>query len=431
MSGVPTPSHRHRTRRRTVLAAVVAATSCAAMLAASVGATTAGATPATPATAGAEEPDAPAQPGQRLPTRGPVDDEDAAGRAEPLDLLGGLLLGHPIIRGDFADPYALSERDAVYVYATNTVDANVPVVELPKGDASTGRYLGDAMPDLPSWTGKGFVWGPAVWARPDGTFVLYYATPAPQSSRMCISRATARSPAGPFKDDSSAPIICPLDKGGAIDPSVIVHDGDPYLVWKADGNCCKLPTEIYSQRLSSDGLSVAAAPAKLIDASQPWEKGVVEGPSMVRDGDRFLLFYSANNWDTKDYAIGVASCRSIDGPCTKPLDKPWMRSGSDDKGPGGEEFFEAPTGDGIWMVHHGWLPHQAGTPDGQRRLYLDRVSFHGDSSLPTRSTTQAVEEALLSDAAVLALLLGLAVGLGVVGVGVWRHRRARHGSHSQ
>jgi GH43 family beta-xylosidase len=390
-----------------------------------VGAATVGVGPAA-----AAEPEPPAAPGQRLPTRGPVRGEESTGRAEPLDLLGGLLLGHPIIRGDFADPYALSERDAVYVYATNTVDANVPVVELPKGGASTGRYLGDAMPHLPSWTGKGFQWAPAVWARPDGRFVLYYATSAPQSTRMCISRATADSPAGPFEDDSSGPFICPLDKGGAIDPSVIVHEGDPYLVWKADGNCCQLPTEIYSQRLSKDGLSVVGAPTKLIDADQSWEKGVVEGPSMVRDGDRYLLFYSANNWDSTDYAIGVATCASIEGPCTKTLDRPWMRSGGDDEGPGGEEFFEAPTGDGIWMVHHGWLPHQAGTADGQRRLYLERVSFHGGSQLPTRTTTQAVEEALLEDAGFLALLVGLAVGLGAAGVLWWRRRR-HHQSQSQ
>ena len=224
--------------------------------------------------------------------------------------MGGLLRGVPIIDGDFADPYALSEPDAIYVYATNTVAANVPVVELPKDDAVTGRYLGDAMPTLPSWTTKGFQWGPAVWARPDGRFVLYYATPSsPGSDRMCISRALGSSPAGPFKDDSTSAFICPLDQGGAIDPSVYVDGGVPYLVWKSDGNCCKLPTNIYSQRLTKDGLSVAAAPTKLIDSSQKWQAGVVEGPAMIRQGDRYFLFYSANNWDTTDYAIGVGDLR--------------------------------------------------------------------------------------------------------------------------
>lgn len=76
------------------------------------------------------------QTGERLPTRGPVTATTGQKVAEPLDLVGGLLRGVPIIDGDFADPYALSERDAIYIYATNTVDANVPVVELPKDDSA-------------------------------------------------------------------------------------------------------------------------------------------------------------------------------------------------------------------------------------------------------------------------------------------------------
>lgn len=366
--------------------------------------------------------------GQRLPTQGPQGGDGTTEELEKLNLVDGLLRGEPIIDGDFADPFALSEPAAVYVYATNTVHANVPVFSLPKNDTIDGRYLGDAMPDLPSWTTKGFQWAPAVWARPDGTFVLYYSTPSGDSgtTRQCISRATSDSPAGPFKDDSSSAFICPMDQGGAIDPSVVEDsDGKVHLLWKADGDCCDLPTIIYSQELSSDGLSTAGAPKELIRATQKWEKDLVEGPSMVRQGDEWLLFYSANDWDTNDYAIGAATCDSITGPCRKTIDRPWMHSSDFSKGPGGQEFFDAPDGSGTWMVHHGWLPGQAGTPDGQRRLYLDKISFHSDS-LPTRSDTRAVEEALLEDAAVLGLLGVVVVG-GVAG-GVVLVRRRRHGS---
>jgi hypothetical protein len=144
---------------------------------------------------------------------------------------------------------------------------------------------------------------------------------------------------------------------------------------------------------------------------------------MIRDGDRYLLFYSANDWDTVDYAIGVATCESVSGPCRATTRTAWMGSEKRSLGPGGQEFVEAPAG-GIWMVHHGWLPNEAGTPNGQRRLYLDRISMHSGDELPTRSDTLAVEEALLEDAAFLALLVGLGIG-GVVVLGVlWRHRRS-------
>jgi len=367
--------------------------------------------------------------GERLPTRGPVDDSTTAGEAEHLDLVDGLLRGVPIVAGDFADPYVLAEADSLYIYATNTDDAHVPVLRLRKGDDLTARYLGDALPKLPSWTIKGFQWAPAVWALDDGTFVMYYSTPHANTgfdNVMCISRATSDNPAGPFVDDSTEAFICPVEQGGAIDPSVFVDtDGTPYLLWKSDGNCCKLPTVIYSQQLSPDGLSVAGDPVELLTATESWEADLVEGPSMVRQGSTYFLFYSANNWNSTDYAIGAARCTSVAGPCSRPASTPWMGSAQHYEGPGGEEFFVSPERPGIWMVHHGWLPHEAGTPGGQRRLYLDKISFPTDESLPTRSNVQAVEEALLEDTAFLALLAGLGVGVVVVIGGVVAHRR-RH-----
>ena len=369
-----------------------------------------------------------ASPGERAPTRGPVDPDARTEAVEHLDLVGGLLRGVPIVDGDFADPYALSEPDALYIYATNTVHANIPVLELPKGQDLDARYLGDALPTLPSWTVKGFQWAPAVWARPDGRFVMYYVTPSSDApdNRGCISRATSDDPAGPFVDDSTSAFICPLSEGGAIDPSVVVDDGGaPHLLWKSDGNCCNLPTVIYSQPLSADGLSTAGAPVELLTASQPWEGNLIEAPSMVRKGSTHYLFYSANNWDSTNYAIGAAVCESVTGPCHKPITSPWMDSSTYSLGPGGEEFFAPPGSSEIWMVHHGWLPHQAGTPDGQRRLYLDRLSFGDGDALPTRSNGEAVAEALFEDAAFLALIAGAVVGaVAVAGVVLSRRRRS-------
>ena len=67
-----------------------------------------------------------------------------------------------------------------------------------------------------------------------------------------------------------------------------------------------MPTTIYSQQLSSDGLSVVGPAHRLIGASQSWEGNLVEGPSMIQNGNTFWLFYSANLWGTDNYGIGVA-----------------------------------------------------------------------------------------------------------------------------
>ncbi|MHB1137741.1 MAG: glycoside hydrolase family 43 protein [Microthrixaceae bacterium] len=413
-----------RPRRRRAATTRVAQLLCAVVTAAAGGVLCAG------PTAAEDRSDTP-NPGQRHPPRGPEDVDAARGTLERMDLLGDLLHGVPLVEGDFADPYALSEPDAMYVYATNTTQANVPVLQLPKNENDDARYLGDALPTLPAWTVKGFQWAPSVWARPDGTFVMYYVTPSSSAggNRACISRATSDDPAGPFVDDSTGAFICPVDEGGAIDPSIVIDDGVPHLLWKSDGNCCGLPTVIHSQRLTPDGLDVAAAAVPLLRASQPWEGNLIEGPSMVHDGSGYVLFYSANDWNSTHYAIGLANCESIDGPCHKPDHGPWMTSSGESLGPGGEEFFQTPGSDEIWMVHHGWLPHEAGTPDGQRRLYVDRVSFR-PAAVPTRSNDEAAVETVLEDDAFLAVLAGTAFGLILVAAGILYARRKRSRHHA-
>lgn len=370
-----------------------------------------------------------AEAGERAPTRGPVGTDPRPKGLVPVDIVEGLIKGKPIFNGDFADPFGLMDSgENLYLYATNTTTANIPVLVVTRGDTFLGEYLGDALPTLPSWTVKGDQWAPSVWARPDGTFVMYYTTPAPlqaldEPRRQCISRATANAPGGPFTDDSTGPMICPLEQGGAIDPSVFVDaDDTPWLIWKADGNCCGLPTTIYSQRLAADGLSTAGPPHELLTDDQAWQAGVVEGPSMVRRGDQYVLFFSANNWDSADYAIGVAECDSITGPCTQPLDKPWMKSAQDYSGPGGQEFFDAPGG--IWMVHHGFLPGQAGTPNGERRLYLDLIDFPTGAEVPATIGTAVAEERLAWWSLRTLLVLALLVLASVVGVRRWRRRRS-------
>jgi hypothetical protein len=362
--------------------------------------------------AGAKDPND-AQAGQRLPTRGPVKSNSVPKAERDVNLVDGLLRGVPIVEGDFADPFALAERDALYIYATNTVDANIPVIRIRKNQLFKAQYLGDALPTLPSWTVKGFQWAPSVWAAPDGSFVMYYTTPSSAGfgNKQCISRATSSDPAGPFVDNSTEAFICPLSEGGAI--------------WKSDGNCCNLATVIYSQPLTSDGLSVAGPPVELITASQPWEDNLVEGPSMIRKGATYYLFYSANQWDTTNYAIGAATCTSVSGPCTKPEDKPWMDSGTFSKGPGGQEFFESAGKPGIWMVHHGWLPNQAGTPDGQRRLYLDKLGFQQGDTLPTRTGKAAAAEALVQDALIVGLVLAVMIGLWFLVRSLLRRRKQK------
>jgi len=356
-------------------------------------------------------------------TQGPVGTNPTNAHGIHLTVLSGLLHGLPIFNADFADPFAIVVGDSVYAYATTTTGgphfapAHIPVIAITRATGFAGHYLGDALPTLPTWTVPDYQWAPAVWARPDGTYVLYYATPATHpidclahptsagcvqtthgpNTAMCISRATSRSPAGPFVDDSPSAFICPTAQGGAIDPSIYVRsDGTPWLLWKSDGDCCNMPTYIYSQQLSPDGLSTVGPPNRLIGATQAWEGGLVEAPSMIKERSIYWLFYSANLWGTPNYSIGIAACLSVVGPCAKPLDRAWHTSTNraDGQGYGGSEFFQ--TGDLIWMVHHGLVPGQSGDY-AHRRLYVDLLAFplQGLPRVAARAPAAALAEATL------------------------------------
>ncbi len=278
----------------------------------------------------------------------------------------------PAFEGDFADPFVLQVGTAFYAYATNTPSANIPVGGGRAGQRT--RLDGDALPKLPSWSEPGHVWAPAVTPNSDG-YLLYYTTRDRSSGRQCVSVASASSPVGPFVDSSSGPLECQVALGGSIDPSPIDVDGVHYLMWKNDGNCCNIPTRIWIAPLTEDGRHLEHKPVALLGADQPWEHGLIEGPSMIENDGRFYLFYSANRWDSASYAMGYAVCASVTGPCRKPRSTPWLASKGDIAGPGGGSAFQPRRGPDF-LVFAAWSSGAVGyDAGGARRVLLRPLRF--------------------------------------------------------
>ena len=142
----------------------------------------------------------------RAPTLGPQSFHPSRSNGVQLDVFNALRNGSPIFNGDFADPFALKTATALYLFASDTSAsryapaAHIPEIELTQSSAFQGYYVGDALPRLPKWTVSGYQWAPSVWARPDGTYVMYYSTPATHpldcvanpSARGCVRTAKAR-----------------------------------------------------------------------------------------------------------------------------------------------------------------------------------------------------------------------------------------------
>jgi hypothetical protein len=278
---------------------------------------------------------------------------------------------------DFADPFLLRAGKRYYGYATNRGASNVPLIT--STDLADWYSLPDALPQLPAWSSRGKVWAPAVLPRTDG-YVLYYTTREQATGLQCLSRARATSPDGPFLDESTGPIVCQRDLNGSIDASPFVDaDGTAYLVWKSEDAAGREPTRLWSQALSADGLSLVGSAVTLLSQDRPWELPTIEAPSLVRDGDRYYLFYSGGKWQTSSYAVGYATCSSPSGPCAKVDDAPLLSSSPDLTGPGGPGGAEVlvDAHGRRWLSFHAWVPFEGGYPAGRRMLHLSPLRFEG------------------------------------------------------
>jgi len=308
----------------------------------------------------------------------------------------------PAYSGDFPDPFVLTGDNPAYrAFSTNVELIAIPTISATQLDGwspapQPGNYpYDDALARLPQWSGQnppiGLVWAPSVH-KFGNTYVMYYVAPHAASGDQCIGVATSSTPEGKYTPLQSgplvdaSPIICQTSIGGSIDPSVFIDTTDgnrPWLVWKNDGNCCGAPVQIWSQPLASDGLHVQSnnSPTALITVDQGWESGgspfntVVEGPSMTLSGGSWYLFYSANDFDSADYAIGYARCSAPSGSCTKPQSSPIMATGPNGAGPGGAEFF-LDVGGGLQIAYHAWASDCVGVEAGcSRLLRFSSVAF--------------------------------------------------------
>jgi beta-xylosidase len=221
------------------------------------------------------------------------------------------------------------------------------------------------------------VWAPEVLHRSDGKYVMYYVAHDPASNKQCVTYALSSSPMGPFTDTSQKPFVCQLALGGSIDPDIFRDsNGKLFLLWKNDANCCGMKTYLFVQGLNSSGTKLVGRQAKLEHNDAAWEGSLVEAPSMWKHAGRYYLFYSANSFDTPNYAVGYATCTSVYGPCRDAPENPILHSRCAAAGPGHQTLFLDARGQ-TWMAYHAWEPAHVGDSPGApgRLLWIDRVDW--------------------------------------------------------
>ena len=174
------------------------------------------------------------------------------------------------------------------------------------------------------------------------------------------------------------PLLCQFTQHGAIDPRTFVAPrAGLWLDWKSDENALlssRVPTKLYAQRLSSDGLHLVGTAALLLQADEPWQdlNHIVEAPDMVAVHGSYWLFYSGGWFNQPSYGIGVARCAGPAGPCTDLSTQPWLGSNFQGSGPGEESLCVDHQGQ-LWIVYSPWFYGYTGLTG--RPVALASVAF--------------------------------------------------------
>jgi xylan 1,4-beta-xylosidase len=269
----------------------------------------------------------------------------------------GATYANPVEPGDFPDPSVIRVgRDYWASATTSEWGPEFPILH--SRDLVNWEVVGAVFQRRPEWA-VGSFWAPEI-SQDRGRFYVYYVA-RKKGGSLCAAVATAVRPQGPYTDHG--PLVC--QEVGSIDPFPVTDEnGHRYLLWKEDGNSVSKPTPIWAQRLSADGTRLIGERRELFHNDQPWEKhptlpfgDLVEGPSVVRRGGWFYLFYSGNFCCGREcaYAVGVARSRKLLGPWEKYDKNPIMEGNGDWRCPGHGTVVEDERGR-TWFMYHAYQP---------------------------------------------------------------------------
>jgi beta-xylosidase len=186
--------------------------------------------------------------------------------------------------------------------------------------------------------------------------------------------AVADSPIGPFKQVGGYMLETLLGDEKCIDSSRFRDDdGSQYLFFVrfTDGNC------IWMCRLEADGITpVAGTLRHCLSVSEPWESKlgrVCEGPFVVKHEGLYYLTYSANDFRSQDYGVGVAVSSSLQDPWTKSASSPILCRADSLLGTGHHSLFTDRAGRPHIVFH----AHDSQSSVQPRRMHIGSVEFQG------------------------------------------------------
>lgn len=298
----------------------------------------------------------------------------------------GVFYQNPL-EGSAADPMIVKHEDTYYLYSTGGTQLSVRSSKnlLTWGDKKTIFKLSQT-----SW-GKEKCWAPEVFEY-KGKFYLFFCGTDKNTGIFHGSVAVCDTPDGTFKPIGDAPLL--NFSYSVIDLSFFEDDdGRTYIYYSKDCSTNKINgkkvSQTYAVEVSNDFTKMLCEPVLISTPSESWElkSGNIiwnEGPIVFKENGTYYLLYSANYYQSADYAVGY--CTS-DSPL-KFFDKPKNGSiikgnGTTITGPGHCNILRM--GDEIYLTYHAHtVPPNT---DGGRSLYIDKLVVKEDGTLYANGPT--------------------------------------------
>ncbi|WP_256009348.1 glycoside hydrolase family 43 protein [Desertivirga xinjiangensis] len=210
-----------------------------------------------------------------------------------------------------ADPTIFYHEGTYYLYGTNDKNANNGFLVYTSTDMKQWTPRGYALQKGEAFGDWGF-WAPHVWAD-NGKFYMAY------TANEKIAIAESSKPNGPFRQQVKAALVSSY---GLIDPFIFINDdGKKYLyhVRLGGGNriwVAEMEADYSAMKTGTNTECITATPGTWEHVNTAAGR-VAEGPTVIKDQGLYYLFYSANDFRHKDYAVGYAVSENVNGPWTR------------------------------------------------------------------------------------------------------------------
>jgi GH43 family beta-xylosidase len=290
-----------------------------------------------------------------------------------------------------ADPFVVRHSDGFYYFAQSEGDSGIAVWKSRRlTDKGEKRLVWKPTPG--AWNSKE-VWAPEIHFL-GGKWYIYYAADDGQNKdhRSAVLESVTDDAQGAYV--AHAPLYTGDDVAGrtdnrwAIDATPLEMGGKLYLIWsgwegEADEQWLYIAEMANPWTVKSNRVRIADNDDYLWErvGESATERGLNEGPQILRRGDRVHVVYSASGSWQPSYKLGRLSIREGQDPMVaanwRKHPEPVFRGNARVHGVGHASFTTSPDGTEDWIVYHSKIDT---VPGWRRNVRIQPFGWNGDGT---------------------------------------------------